>query len=294
MNSFEVIDPRLVDVRLPEHDGYPEELAKGDTQDVLMDVCGDAARSFPQSLWIEPRDWADKAADNDRHKTWPVNYIDRFTNQSPSHECVYHSASSGLASCWNRQRGIIYPDGPKKEFRYPESGKFQSIWFSPLSGYSPANPRQWGGSSVRGSLERLTKHGLLPDKIQPGEYGFKHTLQGTSGKGNLNQSGGEWVRERDFPEGWEQTAKMFRVKEAVFADSWEQAVCLVLHGIAYHVGRDGHAVPWMRYLPGQGMEYPDSYDVFRYDSMRTVQRAWSSGYGIISMTQPDDYSKPGE
>jgi hypothetical protein len=288
MNSFAPVDPKLVDVATPE-DGYPADMAAGDEPDVLRDMCGSASREFPEALWIDPKDWADKARENDKYGTWPRNYNDRLSNQSPSHECVYHSAVAGFECAWNRQRGVSYPEGGKKDFRYPESGKFQSVWFSPLSGYSPVQPRQWGGSSVRGSLERLTKYGLLPDKIQPAEYGFRHVLQGTSGQGNSNQSGGPWIPLSRFPEGWEETAKMFRIEEAIFADSWEQAVCLVLHGMMYHAARRQHAVPWCRYLPGQGMELKDSYNVYRVDSMATVKSAWRSGYAIASVTMPDSW-----
>jgi hypothetical protein len=35
MNSFAPIDPKLIDVVLPEHDGYPEHLAAQDTPDAL-------------------------------------------------------------------------------------------------------------------------------------------------------------------------------------------------------------------------------------------------------------------
>jgi len=292
MNSFSPLDPSLVDVKLPDHDGYPDDLAAGDTRDVLWDVCGSASRAFPKALWIEPKDWNDKVRDNDKYKTHPRNYRDRFTNQSPSHECVWHSEIAGMEACWNRQRGIIYPEGAKRDFRYEESAQFDSVWFSPLSGYSEANPRQWGGSSVRGSLEIGVRRGVLPDKTQPREYNFKHTLHGTTGKGGKNQSSGPWVAVRNFPQGWEETAKNFRILEVIFPESWEQAVCLVLHGMMVHVGRDGHAVPWCRWIPGQGMEYQDSYDLFRYDSSRTVQSAWRGCYSIASMTTPDDWSKP--
>ena len=91
MNAFEPIDPALIDVDLPEHYGYPPELAAEDTPDALWDAAGDAAREFPDALWIEPRDWADRARENDRHKTWAANYVDRFTNQSPTHECTCHA-----------------------------------------------------------------------------------------------------------------------------------------------------------------------------------------------------------
>lgn len=292
MDSFSPIDPALIDVPLSEESGYPAHLAAEDTTDALMQACGSASRTFPKALWIEPKDWPDKVRENDKYNTWPRNYSDRFTNQSPSHECVYHSAVRGVESCRNRQRGIIYADGPKKGGRYAESAEAGSVWLSVLSGYAEANPNQWGGSNVRGSLELITRRGLLPDKIQPRDYGFKHQLQGTSGKGNSNQSGGGWVSVRQFPEGWQETAKWFRILEAIFPGSWEEAVCLVLHGMMVHVGRSGHAVPWCRWVPGQGMEYQDSYDRFLYDSVGTVRSAWQGSFAVASVVTPDSWDKP--
>lgn len=292
IDSFAPVDPALIDQPPEEESGYPAELAAGDTRDVLWDVCGDTSRAFPDKLWIEPKDWEDRARENDKHKTWPRNYSDRFTNQSPSHECVWHSETRGIESCRNRQRAIIFGDGPIKHGRHPESATSGSVWLSPLSGYSEANPRQYGGSSVRGSMGISIRRGVLPDKIQPRDYGFKHTLHGTTGKGNETQSSGPWVAVRNFPDGWEETAKHFRPLEVIFPESWEQAVCLVLHGMMVHVGRNGHAVPWCRWIPGQGMEYQDSYDRFLVDSIRTVKSAWQGSHAYASVVVPDDWNKP--
>jgi hypothetical protein len=293
MNSFAPIDPKLIDVVLPEHDGYPEHLAAQDTPDALRAACGDAAREFPDSLWIEPKDWADRARDNDKHHAWPINYIDRYTNQNPTHECTTHSLTRCIEGCWNRQRGVIFPEGPKKGFRYPESAEYGSVWFSVLSVYAEANPQQWGGANVRQVLEIAARRGILPDKLQPREYGFKHTLHGTAGAGNNNQSNGPWVSVSRFPEGWKDTAKHFRPLEVIFPESWEQAVCLVLHGMFVGVGRSGHAIPWGQWMPDrQVMAYPDSYDVTRYDSLRVVQSAWRGAFAIATMTTPDDWLKP--
>lgn len=292
MNSFTPVNPKLFDVFPKDHDGYPDSLAGEDTPDNLFAACGAASREFPDSWWIEPKDWADAARDNDKYKTWPVNFIDRFTNQSPTHECTTHSLTRCIEGCWNLQRGVSY-DGPKKNHRYPESAELGSVWFSVLSVYAEANPRQWGGANVRQVMEIAARRGILPEKMQPRDYGFKHTLTGTAGKGNSNQSSGPWVPVSRFPEGWQETAKQFLVREAIFPRSYEQAVCCVLRGRFVGVGRNGHAVPWGRYMPGQGMEYPDSYDLFRYDSERTVKSAWSGSFCIASMTMPDDWQKPG-
>lgn len=286
------IDPKLIDVVLPPS-GYPEALRQADLQaGVLKDACGSASRDFPQSLWIEPNRWAEKAKENDQYHTWPINYVDRFTNQNPTHECTCHSLRANAECARNRQLGIIYPDGPKANYRYDESSK-GSVWLSPLSVYSEANPRQWGGANVQQVLEIACRRGMLPEKIQPHAYGFKHDLVGTTGEGNSNQSHGSWVRMSDFPQGWEETAKWFKPEEVIFPDSYEQAISLVLNGIAVSVGRSGHAIPWMRWdVDAQVMAYPDSYNIVRYDSLRTVKYAWEGSFAIVSMTAPDSWDKP--
>lgn len=292
-STFDRIDPALVDVFPKQHDGYPAALAKEDTPDALRAACGDTAREFPRSLWIEPRDWEAKAAENDRHKTWPINWIDRFTNQDPTHECTCHSLRTNFEAARNRARGVIYPDGPKKGERYAESGTARSVWVSALSVYAEANPGQWGGANVRQVLEIAVRRGMLPDKMQPHDYKFKHAIAGTAGRGNNNQSSGSWVAVRDFPAGWQETAKWFRPLEVIFPASYEEAVCCVLHGLCVSVGRNGHAVPWSKWMATErAMAYVDSYDVVRYDSERTAKAAWQGAFAIATVTLPDDWDNP--
>jgi hypothetical protein len=283
------LDPSLVDVVLPEKEqGYPAELAAQDTYDSLVCAAGDTNRDFPDAWWIEPREWEERAKYLDATNGWAMNRVDRFTNQTPTHECTTHSLMINFLAAWNLQAGIIYPDGPKKDFRYEESA-IRSVWMSCLSVYAEANPRQWGGANVQQVVEIMARRGALPDKIQPRDYGFKHTLQGTTGKGGKNQSSGPWVSVRDFPGNWQETAQHFKPKEIIYPRSREQGMCVLLNGRALSVGRSGHAVPickwdWQRKL----FPYPDSYDLIRYDS----SLAWQGSFCIASTTQPDDYSKP--
>lgn len=294
MNSFAPVDPALIDVVLPApHDGYPEHLAQEDTPDALRDACGAASREFPVSLWIEPGDWADKARENDKYNTWPANFCDRFTNQNPNHFCTCHSLGTNYEIARNRQRGIIFPDGPKKNFRYEESKSSGSVWMSPMSVYAEANPREYGGASIRHVLDICIRRGFLPDKLQPADYGFDHVLAGTTGKGGLNQSQGKWTPVSRFPEGWKETAKHFRIQEVIFPESPEQVMCLILNGYSVCVGRNGHAVPYaLANLAEKAIGYIDSYDVIRWDSWRTVNQAASGCYAIVSVTAPDDWNKP--
>ena len=294
MNSFDFVPSHLVDTILAEPSGYPGNMASEDTHDALWDVCGDTSREFPRHLWIEPTEWADHAADNDTYGTWPINYIDRFTNQSPTHECTCHALRAVAEACRNRQRGIQLGP-PVAGKRLDASATSASVWLSPLSIYAEANPRQRGGASTRGVLEIAVKRGFLPEPIQPRPYEFKHTLIGTCGKGGVNQARGNWVSVSRFPDGWKGTARHFKPLEVIIPETWEQIVCLVLRGYAVGAGRSGHAIPYAIYNPIQRLlGYVDSYDVVRWDSERSIRSAVGSAYSIASMTTPDDWQKPGE
>jgi hypothetical protein len=297
MNSTDHIDPSLIDQFPDEHDGYPEELAAEDSHDTLVEAAAQASREFPQHLWVEPRDWAKVAAENDRHKTWALNYLDRFTNQSPTHECTCHALRACMESTRNRQRSISLGP-PVAGQRLSASATSASVWLSPLSVYAEANPRQRGGASTRGVMEIARRRGMLPETIQPRDYGFRHAIVGTAGKGGVNQASGSWVPLSRFPAGWEDTAKHFRPLEIIVPDSYEQIVCLLLggpegRGYAVGAGRNGHAIPYAIANIAQGLlGYVDSYDVVRWDSFRTVRSAVGSAYCIASVTTPDDWDHP--
>jgi len=293
IDSFRPLPRNLVDVILPPS-GYDDAMAAGDTTDALRDACGSASRKFPRSWEINPSEWDEVARENDRNRTWGINYLDRFTNQSPTHECTAHSLARNAEAARNRHRAVIYKDGPKEsQKRYDTSGPAGSVWLSPLSVYAEANPRQWGGANVRQVLEIACRRGMLPDTTQPRDYGFRHAIHGTSGKGNANQSGGRWLPLSQFPDGWQETAKLFKPLEVIFPESYEEAVCCVLRGLLVSVGRNGHAVPWAQWMAGErAMAYPDSYDVVRYDSERTARSAWRGSFAIVTMTTPDDWNNP--
>jgi hypothetical protein len=299
-STFAPIDPSLIDQPSPEiaqtldeNAGYTPRLQAADTPDALKDCCGDASRDFPQSFYIDPKDRKDKANENDKNHTWGLNYLDRFTNQNPTHECTSHSGRANFEGARNLQLGIRYPDGPKKGFRYEQSQK-GSVWVSPLSIYAEANPSKWGGAGVVQILNIACKRGFLPEKTQPYDYKFKHDLVGTTGTGGLNQSSGNWVSVSNFPSGWQETAATLMPLEVVVMDDWEQAFCMILQGRIVSVGRSGHAIPYSHWNEAsQAVGYVDSYDVIRWDSLRTARQAVSYGcFSIISVTTPDDWMNP--
>jgi len=303
MSPLPTITSQLIDVTLPWDSGYPDKYKAADTTQAMRDAAGEAGAvvtDFPNHLWIEPKDWKEWSDRNDELGLWALDYRDRFTNQGSgnggysTHECTCHCLVACIESCRNRQRAIkVGP--PVAGQRLPISAQSASVWLSPLSVYAEANPDQWGGAYVRGTLAIAARRGVLPDKIQPREYSFQHTLHGTCGAGGINQSRGPWTPVSRFPAGWEKTAANFRVLEYIFPDSWEQTICLVLHRFSVGVGRAGHSIPYQRWVHSQSlMAYPDSYDVVRYDSLSRVRSTVGGSYAVVSVVTPDDWNEPGK
>ena len=259
--------------------GYPDRLAQLDTPEAFA---GLGAREFPDHLFVDPSDWKDVARENDEYKTWPEDYRNRFTNQAPTHECTCHALAQNVEIAWNRQR----------------AGKGSPVWFSPLSVYSEANTRQWGGSTMQRTVGILIDRGILPEHRGPGgttdqKDKFEHTLHCTSG--NDSAAGGPWVSLNRFPSGWQKTAKHFRALEVINPRSYEQVISLLLHGIAVSVGRSGHAIPYVQVVWREGTlhaKYADSYNAHRYDSVRMIKSGVGGAYGISTTTIPDDWEKP--
>lgn len=287
------IDPSLIDVFPKHHDGYTAEMEAEDTNDAVCSAAGDTIIPFPDEWWIEPKERIERAKYNDAHGLWPVNYLSRFLNQSPSHECTCMSLVMNCEMARNRARGMNYKGGPKKGYRYDQDAKAGTVYLAPLSVYAEANPSEWGGANVRRVMEIAVRRGILPDKLQPAEYGFRHALQGTSGKGCNNQSGGDWIPVSRFPSGWEETAGMFKPRGVIIAPSLDHVICLLINGVGYSVGRNGHAICWNRWdWENDLFPYSDSYEIERYDSLRTAKGAWQGGFGVVTMHQPGDWSNP--
>jgi len=286
-----IVPTNLVDQPTPENQesGYSDPKGADTVENLRMM----GARDFPQSLWIEPKDWGDVAAENDKYDMWPESTrkaLGRFTNQSPTHECTCHSLTQGFEAATRVQYGMTETQGRKG-----------NPCVSQLSIYAEANPRIRGGANCLTVLRIAMERGFLPEPIRGQDQIFEHTLHGTQGKGNEDNSSGPWVRLSDFPDGWEETGELLRPDEAVNPSSLEECVCLVLNKYVINVGRNGHAVPWNHVtwnrfdsrnpLSGLTMWYADSYDRILGDSLRTAQRAVSGSSSITRVTRCDIYEQ---
>jgi len=290
------IDYDLVDVELPEHDGYPPEAEEQDTDEAVFAAFGDTGREFPDAFMVPENEWVSRIEEMWAKKLWPINYLDRYSHQGNSHECTSHSLAYACEMVWNRQRRYPHGDGPEANVRLPSSALGSSVWFSPVSVYAEANPRQRGGANIQTVIGIAIDRGILPSIVQP-KYEFDHTMVTTcGGHDGTNQQDGSWPGWsgddfRNGPSGWRETAKHFRPLECINPKNTAQVVSLLLNGCPVGVGRSGHAVTYGAIKLDRGrmyFAYPDSYDVTRYDSKAAYSGSWS----IASFTMPADWDNP--
>lgn len=285
-----MIDPKLIDV-FDVQGGYIG--GEEDTPDGLFSACGSAARKFPKSMIVPHDERKDMARECDRLKTFGIHYLDRFTHQGNSSECAAHVVVRSIEAARNRHRGIIYPEGPRKNFTYTSSGK-GSVWLSPLSLYCESNVSRYGGSNIVRNVNIAQRRGPLPDRVQPADYKLRHTFQGSSGgTKSINQSIGPWATPRDLPEGFEETSKHFRPLEIFIIENEDEGISALLHGGVIAYGRRGHAVAVARWDHEENVfAYSDSYDRVLYDSASTFRSACQGAVCVWTVEMPNDWSRP--
>jgi hypothetical protein len=262
VNSFNfIVDPN--DLDLSYNDGtFRGYIAGSDSEEAMRGV---GVKEFPQEMYVPRKDWDDWIRENDKH------------------ECVYHCRTQCFETTYNQIVGMEH-----------------CVWTSPLAGYFyDKGPRgQWGGANVNESLNHAMSVGMLPECDGPEWLGsnngqtklFKHTMIQTSGTGKPHWETHGWPKA--LPEGWEQTGRHFRVREAFWIPNTDAHVSAILRRRAVGNGRSGHSIPHVRIVKDPSgnylSRYKDSYDVFRHDSLRMT----GGGYCINLVTTPDDPLKP--
>ncbi len=144
-------------------------------------------------------------------------------------------------------------------------------------------------------LLQVDANGVVNAAVNSQQKFFKHTLNRTAGTSDPDRGGGRWVSVGNFPDGWKDTAKHFKPLKVINPRSYEEMVCLIIRGFACGVGRSGHAIPYCEIVWDDGQlyaKYSDSYNTYRYDSVRMMRSAVGGAYSIVSTTVPDDWSRP--
>lgn len=277
-SSFDLqIDPKLIDV---EHDfdgmqsaGYSES-----------DLFAAGAEPFPDYLRIPRTDYDDWINEHDKHKSAAIDFSARQTHQGGSHECVCHASIQLFEVAYNGQLGGI---------KYAFFG-------SPLALYTRiTGGRQMGGSNVMDAVREMMARGVLPEHDGPEWLGgkggqakrFKHTVHQTSGRSEEHWPTKGWIRESQFGEGWEQTARHFVVKKAFTIPDANAHASIILRSRGVVNGRQGHSIPHLKIVKSGGKYlsmYRDSYNRDLFDS----EGLWGGGFTIMSVTCPQDPTKP--
>jgi hypothetical protein len=271
------IDPKLIDVAF-QPDGMN---ATGFNE---ADMCAAGAVVFPDHLRVPRSEWDDRINEQDKHKSSALDFSARWTHQGNSHECVSHASIQCFEIAYNRQLG----------------GIAHAFYGSPVALYTRiTGGRQWGGSNVNDALREMMARGVIPEHDGPEWLGgkggqakrFKHTVHQTSGRSEEHWPTKGWITPSGLPQGWEATAKHFRVLEAYWIPDREAHFSAMFHEWAIVNGRSGHSICHVKPVKSNGKylsKYRDSYNRDLFDS----EGMTGNGYCVAVVTGPDDPAKP--
>jgi hypothetical protein len=211
-----VIDPRYLDVDLDAEAnrlGIPR--GYGDKRHFAPDkgIFYGANRIPP----IPRNQWPDLAARIENEKTSGAYLVTRIFDQGREGSCV----ANATAQAHEIVQALQF-------------GKHRVVHLSAISLYKRIGTSPNSGSYVEDALNEMRKRGILPlAGSDQNDMRFKHVMQNT----------GFYTR---FPQGWEQTAEMFRIAEYAIIDSIDELVNAQFAGFPVIVGRRGHSIVYIQ------------------------------------------------
>ncbi len=168
-------------------------------------------------------------------------------------------------------------------------GKERAVQMSAISLYKQIGGSAQSGASVNDALTAMQEVGELPLDTEENKKRFKHTMPATGFS-------------TPYPDGWKDTAKLFRIEEATICKSVDEEVSAGLAGHPRVVGRDGHCIyyiepTWDEKSGGILQPYVNSWGPWGdsylsipkgigYDSTRTQASASGWCFAIRSVTAP--------
>jgi hypothetical protein len=222
--------------------------------------------AFPDELLVDRSEWRDRIEERKKAQHSLQRYHPYVYNQKPESCCVYCSA----AGCLTIRRNLSL-------------GNSKQVVLSPLSGYARVATSRHSGSTMWGALEQCREVGLLPSDKHSKDY--PHTFRECT----------PFAWPRAFPDGWRETAKLFRCTEWCRIDSRTQFASAVLGDMPVCYGRSGHSICAEDLLWHEGrfvVSYCDSYSKNRGDNGRLydTERYWATGgaWACRVVTLPED------
>ena len=140
----------------------------------------------------------------------------QIKDQNGEGSCASNMTASGLQNILTRQ---------DFELQNARGELVKDVRLSPVSLYKRVNGGRDAGSSIDTNLEEIARNGILPETGQ----GFAHEFPAVGWRTRL-------------PDGWEETARLFRFTEWWDIQTVEGFVSALLLGVPVAYGRSGHAI----------------------------------------------------
>lgn len=210
MLDIDQIDSRFIDTDLG-HEGKLLGIPPGN---LGMGLCAgpfyeDAVDLIPESQWKE---LADLAQSTKTSLAWLIVWI---LNQGNEGSCVGNAFTQGVQALMAKVFG--------KDF---------AVHLAAISCYKQIGSSANSGANVGDGLDAVRDVGILPLNSPENIARFKHTMPATGFR-------------TPFPEGWKETAAMFRVTESHVVQSVPGLVTALLKGHPVIVGRSGHSICYL-------------------------------------------------
>ncbi|GIV50782.1 MAG: hypothetical protein KatS3mg038_1303 [Candidatus Kapaibacterium sp.] len=179
---------------------------------------GDAVfADYEDSLGVIPEaEWQEHVEELERRNIGCEHLIVHIYNQGRVGSCTSHATCQAMmiaaAVQFGRQRTPI---------------------LSPISLYKRVARGPNSGSTIEDNVDEAMGRGVLPADVSEQSARFKHVMPS-----------GDWHAR--FPQGWEETARQFLLDEVYVCRSVAAVVSALLRGHPVIVGRDGHAICYVR------------------------------------------------
>ena len=252
--------PNIIDVDF----ALQPEYVLGDTSPAIFghgQAPGLCASFADEAEVIPESDWQDIAAAIQQRGTGNSALVTRIFNQKQEGSCVANATS--------QSNQIIQAQ---------QFGKERVIQLSAISLYKRIGRSPNSGAMVSDGLKEMSSRGILPLDTPENKARFKHTMPATGFY-------------EDFPDGWEETAGMFKSLEWIVIDRVEELVSALLMRWPVVVGREGHSICYCDYLPDGRVKYANSWgdwgeNGFGYDTIKKIKSSSRWAFAPRSVTVP--------
>lgn len=225
---------------------------------------GDEAPVYPESQWKEMAEAMAKAGGG------CTQLVTRVYNQKSEGSCVANATS--------QSHEIV---------QATQFGKDRVVHLSAISLYKRIGRSASSGAMVSDGLEEMSERGILPLDDEANKAKFKHTMPNTGFK-------------TPYPDGWEETAKMFGAHEWLVVNAVDELISALLNQHPVVVGRSGHSICYCDPVYKDGnlvVKYVNSWgdwgdEGYGYDSTKLIKSSSNWAFALRSIVVPTFQVKP--